>query len=87
MAILRIIFTVLSALCLAALLPAGTFGGLPYFFAFAAGAGIFFLLVLLLRHIEKKKQPLDSTPDFLNRENSSSSKGRRKEMIPILKKY
>ena len=52
MIVLQIIFTILSALCLAALLPAGTFGGMPYFLVCAGGAGVFFLLVLLCKKLE-----------------------------------
>jgi hypothetical protein len=73
MVILRIIFTILSALCLAALLPAGTFGGMPYVLICAGGAGVFFLLVLLCKKLEKGTEPPKTTADFLNPDNSKNN--------------
>ena len=73
MATLRIIFTILSALCLAAILPAGTFGGLPYVFICAGGAGIFFLLMLLCKRVQESKQPKEKTPDFLNSDKKNEN--------------
>jgi hypothetical protein len=71
MATLRIIFTILSALCLAAILPAGTFGGMPYFFICAGGAGVFFLLMLLCKRKQEVNEPKEKTPDFLNSEEKT----------------
>ena len=73
MLVLQIIFTVLSALCLFALLPAGTFGGLPYFLSFAGAAIIFFLLMLLCKKIRTKKEPQENEPDFLNPNTSNEN--------------
>jgi Na+/proline symporter len=73
MATLRIIFTILSALCLAAILPAGTFGGLFYVFICAGGAGVFFLLMLFCKRIHEGKEPKEKTPDFLNSDEKSEN--------------
>ena len=73
MVTLRIIFTILSAICLAALLPAGTFGGMPYFLACAGGAGVFFLLVLLCKRLQSKNEPQEQPRDFLNNDNTTPS--------------
>ena len=77
MVVLRIIFTILSALFLAALLPAGTFGGMPYVLICAGGAGVFFLLVLLCKKLEKGKEPKEPTPDFLNPNNSKETEDKK----------
>ena len=77
MVTLRIIFTILSALCLAVLLPAGTFGGMPYFLACAGASIVFFLLVLLCKKIETNKEPKEPTPDFLNPDNSGETEDKK----------
>ena len=74
MTVLRIIFTILSALCLAAILPAGTFGGLPHALICAAGAGVFFLFVLLFKKLQEKKNPQKTEPDFLNADAQKENK-------------
>ena len=74
MTVLRIIFTILSALCLAAILPAGTFGGLPHALICAAGAGVFFLFVLLFKKLQEKKNPQNPEPDFLNADAQKENK-------------
>ena len=66
MYVLRIVFTILSALCLVALLPAGTFGGMPYFLVCAGGAALFFVLMLLCKRAQEKKAPKEPSVDFLN---------------------
>ena len=71
MLVLQIIFTVLAALCLGAILPAGTFGGLTYVLACAGGAGFFFVLMLLCKKIRSKNQPQEKEPDFINPDNVS----------------
>ena len=73
MLVLQIIFTVLSALCLVAILPAGTFGGMPYFFVCAGGAGLFFALTLLCKKIREKKQPQQPEPDFLHQDANADN--------------
>ena len=80
MLVLQIIFTVLAALCLAAILPAGTFGGLTYVFICAGGAGVFFALMLLCKKIRSKKEPKEETPDFItaSQKNSTDKNGAEK---------
>ncbi|MBE5747727.1 MAG: hypothetical protein E7352_06120 [Clostridiales bacterium] len=72
---LRIIFTILSAIGLAAAIPLGMFFGLIGVFSALIGAGIFFFLMLLCKQNQEsaeKKQGLapdtendgeESTPD------------------------
>ena len=79
MKVLRIIFTILSALCLAAILPAGTFGGLPHALICAAGAGVFFLFVLLFKKLQEKKSPNEPEPDFLNTENKPDDENKQEK--------
>ena len=74
MLVLQIIFTVLAALCLGAILPAGTFGGLTYVFICAGGAGFFFVLMLLCKKIRRKSQPQEPVADFINADNKSADK-------------
>ena len=64
----------LAALCLGAILPAGTFGGLTYVFICAGGAGFFFVLMLLCKKIRSKNQPQEPVADFINTENNSADK-------------
>ena len=70
---LRIIFTILSALCLAALLPAGTFGGLPYVLSLAGAAALFFVLMLLCKNAQSKKESNEPKPDFINSSQSDKT--------------
>ena len=79
MKVLRIIFTILSALCLAAILPAGTFGGLPHALICAVGAGVFFLFVLLFKKLHEKKSPNEPEPDFLNTENKPDDENKEEK--------
>ena len=74
MLVLQIIFTVLAALCLGAILPAGTFGGLTYVFICAGGAGFFFVLMLLCKKIRSKNQPQEPVADFINTDNKFADK-------------
>ncbi len=76
MKVLRIIFTILSALCLAAILPAGTFGGLPHALICAVSAGVFFLFVLLFKKLQEKKNPKEPESDFLNAENKPTDENK-----------
>lgn len=77
MVVLQIIFTILSALCLALLLPAGTFGGMPYVLICAGASIVFFLLVLLCKKIQSAKEPKEPTPDFLNPNNSKETEDKK----------
>ena len=55
---LRIIFSVLSAVCVGALIPVGAALGLPWAFACLLGAGLFFLLMLLCKQSQERKEQL-----------------------------
>lgn len=69
---LRIIFTVLAAVCLALVLPMGTYGGLVWAIITAAAAGVFFLLMLLFKQEqEKRENPPTTEPDFLHPQNKN----------------
>lgn len=60
---LRILFTVLSALCLVALLPMGTFFGLSAFIPTALLAAIFFFLMLFCKQEQEKREPKQEDED------------------------
>lgn len=64
---LRIIFTILSAICLAAVIPMGMLFDYPGLFGALIGAGIFFMLMLLCKQsqesAEKKAERLAQTDD------------------------
>ncbi len=63
---LRILFTVLAALCVAAVLPAAVWGGGLGFALCALGGVFFFLLMLLCKQSqEKAEESKKSSPDFL----------------------
>ncbi|MBQ7323831.1 MAG: hypothetical protein IJW96_04635 [Clostridia bacterium] len=68
---LRILFTILSAICLAALLPIGTFWGLAGFIPTALLAAIFFVLMLLCKQEQEKREPKPEE-DLTQEENSSN---------------
>lgn len=60
---LRIVFTVLSAICLAAAIPLGMFFGLVAVIGTLIGAGVFFFLMLLCKQSQEsaeKKQELSA---------------------------
>lgn len=66
---LRILFTILSAICLAVVIPAGALFGWPWFFVFGGGAVAFFLAMLICKQSQEKQEPLqkeDSEADFLS---------------------
>ena len=58
MKICRIVSTVLCALCIAAVIPVGVFGGLDYIVIPLFGTGLFFTLMLFFRkkHIEQEER-------------------------------
>ena len=58
---LRLVFTVLSAICIAAVLPIGAFLDLTWALITAAGAFIFFLLMMLCKQEQEKREPLEPT--------------------------
>ena len=74
---LRILFTVLSALCLIALLPMGTFFGLSAFIPTALCAGIFFFVMLFCKQEQEKREPEqeeNSTKEQISSKEDTSSK-------------
>ncbi len=54
---LRIIFTIISALFAAATLPVGTWLGLTWAISCAVAAGIFFVLMLICKQEQEKREP------------------------------
>lgn len=65
---LRIIFTILSAVCLAAAIPLGIFFDFVGIVSAALGAGIFFVLMLLFKQSQefaeaKQKKALSTSPE------------------------
>lgn len=65
---LRILFTILSAICLALILPATAFLGWQYLGIFGGGALLFFLAMLLCKQKQEESEPLEKSdgPDFLS---------------------
>lgn len=65
---LRIIFTILSAICLAVILPAAVWLGPVWLGVFGGGAAVFFLAMLLCKQAQEKADPLhkEEEADFLN---------------------
>ena len=53
---IRIICTIICALCLAAVMPIGTFFGLEAAILCGVGAGLFFLLMLLCKQSQEFKE-------------------------------
>ena len=73
---LRILFTILSAICVAATIPVGTLLGFDFAVGAAIGAIAFFLIML---HFKQKQEELESSeksdePDFLNSDDSQPPK-------------
>lgn len=69
---LRILFTVLSALCVAAFLPVGSLAGWSYAAICAAGAFCFFALMLLCKQSQTNAER--TPPPFLDtKQNEKSS--------------
>ena len=70
---LRILFTVLAALCLVVILPAGALFGKIWFLVFGGAAAVFFFAMLICKQKQEELDPLsknDGETDFLNQENS-----------------
>lgn len=66
---LRIVFTILCAICVAALPLAGIFGGLPFAGLALIGAGIFFFLMLACKSrqlADEQKQNEQPVGDFFH---------------------
>ena len=65
---LRIIFTVLCAVCLLAVFPVGAFWDFKYAMPILLLAGFFFLAMLFCKNRQEQKEAreADPEPDFLN---------------------
>ena len=65
---LRIIFTILSAICLAFVLPAAALLGWVWFGVFAGGGAVFFVAMLLCKQAQENADPLhkEDEPDFIS---------------------
>ena len=70
---LRIIFTVLSAICLAAALPVGAFLDLYWALGAVAAAGVFFFLMLICKQEQEKREPQEEFPVKENNENDKTN--------------
>ena len=66
---LRIIFTILSALCIAAVIPLGAFFGFPVVVLCVLGALIFFGLMLICKNRAAEKEHEQSQPTAPPTEN------------------
>ena len=74
---LRIVFTVLAALCLVVILPAGALFGKIWFFVFGGGAGLFFLAMLICKQKQEELDPLskiDGDADFIDKKTEELDK-------------
>ena len=73
---LRVIFTILAAICLAAIIPVGTFWDFTPAIICAAAGGAFFLLMLLCKSKQEKQEnppKKASTADFFHPETKDES--------------
>lgn len=69
----RIVFTILCAMCLAALPLVGIFGGMDYIVLPLFFAGVFFLLMLFCKKKQLEKEAKSTpTPDFFTPINSDA---------------
>ena len=73
---LRIIFTVLSAVCLAVVIPAATLLGWLWFGIFGGAAAVFFIAMLLCKQAQENAEPLrkEDEADFLSKNQEESDK-------------
>ena len=75
---LRILFTILSALCLVAIVPGAIIGGLIWFGVFGAGALLFFMLMLVCKQSheqqENAKKQEENEPSFFNPTDNTDEK-------------
>ncbi len=53
---LRILFTVLSAICLFVIIPAAVWGGFVWLGVFGFGALLFFVLMLICKQAQEEKE-------------------------------
>lgn len=71
---LRIIFTILSAICLAFVLPAAALLGWVWFGVFAGGGAVFFIAMLLCKQAQEAADPLhkENEPDFISQKQEDT---------------
>ena len=71
----RILFTILSAICLAVAIPATALFGWQYLGIFGGGAILFFFAMLLCKqsHEKQEKKNNPDEPDFLNTEKKDKT--------------
>lgn len=73
---LRVIFTILAAICLAAIIPIGTFWDFTPAIICAAAGGLFFLLMLFCKNKQEKQEnppSQENKADFFNPANTDDS--------------
>ena len=73
---LRIIFTILSAICLAFVLPAAALLGWVWFGVFAGGGAVFFIAMLICKQAQENADPLhkEDEPDFIPKKQEDIDK-------------
>lgn len=70
---LRIIFTILAAICAALVLPVGTFGGFLWAIVAVLGAVMFFLLMLVCKQSQEKREKKDAQePSFFEPQDNET---------------
>ena len=65
---LRVLFTVLAALCLVVILPAGALFGKIWFLVFGGAAAVFFFAMLICKQKQEENTPLakeEGEADFI----------------------
>ena len=72
---LRIFFTILAAICLAAILPASAFWSWVGVVICAVGAGFFYVLMLMCKDAQEKQEKKDepAPADFFNPADSTKT--------------
>lgn len=70
---LRILFTILSAVCLAVVIPATALFGWLWLGVFGGGAALFYLLMLYFKRLQEAQESKNAEPepDFLHPERST----------------
>ncbi len=63
---LRIVFTILAAICIAVIIPATVWGGIFWLWLCGGGALLFFALMLLCKQAQEKSEENKSEADFLH---------------------
>ena len=73
---LRIVFTILSALCVLAVMPVGAFVGLPYALICVAAAFVFYVVMLYFKTKQEQSnlENAPPTPDFFSTPSDSEQK-------------